>query len=47
MTAPSKSGFGSKVIKDMSSASLNGEVEIDYRPEGLLWTVTFPLETPD
>ena len=47
VTAPSKSGFGSKVIKDMSSASLNGEVEIDYRPEGLLWTVTFPLETPD
>ena len=45
MTPPSKSGFGSKVIKDMSSASLNGKVGIDYRIEGLLWTVTFPLET--
>lgn len=45
VTPPSKSGFGSKVIKDMSSASLNGKVGIDYRIEGLLWTVTFPLET--
>ncbi|WP_298857344.1 HWE histidine kinase domain-containing protein [uncultured Sulfitobacter sp.] len=45
VTAPSQSGFGSKVIKEMTSASLRGEVEVDYRTEGLLWNVTFPLET--
>lgn len=45
VSAPSRSGFGSKVIQEMTSASLRGEVETDYRPHGVFWAVTFPLET--
>jgi PAS domain S-box-containing protein len=34
---PERRGFGSTVLASVVATSLAGEVELDYRPEGLLW----------
>ena len=38
-----KSGFGQTVIGRMVEASVGGKAEVDYRPGGLLWTLSAPL----
>jgi PAS domain S-box-containing protein len=40
---PVRKGFGSAVITAMLSRTFNGEAELDYRPEGLLWELTAPM----
>tara|TARA_R110002124_G_scaffold225235_2_gene390603 strand:- start:9231 stop:11072 length:1842 start_codon:yes stop_codon:yes gene_type:complete len=40
--APTQSGFGSMVIDQLLAASLQGQVEMDWRPTGLVCTVTCP-----
>lgn len=35
--APTKEGFGNKVIRRMVEASVKGEVTLDYEPDGLSW----------
>ncbi|MGO7481566.1 sensor histidine kinase [Rhizobium ruizarguesonis] len=37
---PSRSGFGTTVIKAHAASAFRGTVEIDFRPEGLLWVLT-------
>lgn len=44
VSAPSRSGFGSKVIGDMVKMSLDGDVTLDYATTGLDWRVTCPAE---
>ncbi len=41
---PARTGFGSVVIERVLKSDLNGEVEVDYRPEGLRFSVEFDLE---
>jgi two-component sensor histidine kinase len=36
---PSRSGFGTTVIKTHAAAAFRGTVQIDFRPEGLLWVL--------
>ncbi len=42
---PSRAGFGSVVIERVLKSDLNGEVTVDYRPEGLHFAVEFDLES--
>ena len=42
--APSRTGFGTKVIKDMAEASLAGSVDVLYRPEGVFWKLIYNPE---
>ena len=42
--APKRRGFGSKVIRDMVELSFNGQVDIDFVPEGLAWRMTCPAD---
>ena len=42
---PEQKGFGHRVMKDMAEASLNGTVDLQFHPEGVNWSLTFPLET--
>lgn len=39
VTAPSRLGFGSRLLKQGLARELAGEVELDYRPDGLLCTI--------
>jgi two-component system CheB/CheR fusion protein len=40
---PTEKGFGLQLIERASSYELEGEVELDYAPEGLTCVVMFPL----
>ena len=37
---PERRGFGSTVIASMAKRSVDGEVELDYAPSGLVWHLT-------
>ncbi|MBW9116181.1 sensor histidine kinase [Rhizobium cauense] len=39
---PEGSGFGTTIIKNHAAAAFSGTVEIEFRPEGLYWTLTAP-----
>jgi len=41
---PSRTGFGSRMIKEGLSAELQGDVAIDYRPAGVVCTIEAPLD---
>jgi two-component sensor histidine kinase len=40
---PARYGFGHVVISRMAANSLDGKVTVDYAPEGLGWTISFPI----
>jgi two-component system CheB/CheR fusion protein len=42
--APRKKGFGVELIERACSYELEGEMELDYAPDGLTCEVVFPLE---
>jgi two-component sensor histidine kinase/PAS domain-containing protein len=41
--APTRKGFGSRLIERGLTRELAGEVDLDYRPGGLVCTIRFPL----
>jgi PAS domain S-box-containing protein len=43
VVARTRQGFGSKVIKSMAELSLDGEVDLDFAPAGLIWRLACPL----
>lgn len=45
VTRPARTGFGSRMIERGLSAELQGEVRIDYRPDGVACTIDAPLES--
>lgn len=40
---PSRRGFGSRMIENGLAQELEGQVHLDYRPEGLVCTMRFPV----
>jgi two-component sensor histidine kinase len=44
---PNKEGFGTRVIRFIPARERNGRVDLDYRPEGLVCTVSFVRERMD
>ena len=42
---PTRKGFGHFVIDRMATQSLNAKVDIDFRPEGLIWILDAPAST--
>lgn len=42
VTAPDHTGFGRTVIERMSVANVGGETKLDFKPEGVEWTLTAP-----
>lgn len=47
VVAPTRVGFGSKLIKRVLANEINGTVELDYRPSGVVFTAVAPLPEPD
>jgi two-component sensor histidine kinase len=43
VVAPTRKGFGSRMIVSVLSGEFGGESHIDYRPDGVVWTFTTPL----
>ena len=41
---PARRGFGTQVIEQMV-AQLGGQAQYDWRPEGLVCEITFPIST--
>ena len=44
VTKPTHTGFGSRMIERGLSAELQGEVRIDFQPEGVVCTIDAPLD---
>ena len=47
---PTRRGFGHSVIERLTAVSLHGTAELDWKPEGLVWTLDVPescLKEPD
>jgi two-component sensor histidine kinase/CHASE3 domain sensor protein len=44
---PIKKGFGSRITGPLVGRAVNGTTHIDYLPEGLNWTLTFPRDRHD
>lgn len=45
VTPPERKGFGSRLIKQVVARALRADVEMDYRPEGLICRLTVPRTT--
>ncbi|PPQ40098.1 PAS domain S-box-containing protein [Rhodoblastus acidophilus] len=45
VTAPTRRGFGQKVMVEMVERAVRGEVEVAYRADGLNWRLRAPTET--
>ena len=43
--APTRTGFGSRLIEDGVAAETDGTAFLDYRPEGVVFTLDAPLST--
>jgi PAS domain S-box-containing protein len=43
VATPIASGFGSKLISHMTEIALQGRARLDYRPEGVVWSIDAPL----
>ena len=41
---PSRSGFGSTIIKQITAQSFRGDVQLEYAAEGLRWKLTAPAD---
>jgi PAS domain S-box-containing protein len=42
VSEPTQRGFGSTVVNFMAKRSVEGEVQLDYAPSGVIWTLTCP-----
>ena len=42
VSPPKRCGFGSTVITAMAKQTVNGEVQLDYAPSGVVWNLTCP-----
>jgi PAS domain S-box-containing protein len=42
VSAPQRRGFGTIVMEAMAARSVNGKVQLDYEPSGLIWHLTCP-----
>lgn len=43
VVVPTKKGFGHSVIMNMAEASTNGNVQVNYAPEGFRWSIKAPI----
>jgi PAS domain S-box-containing protein len=45
VSPPKQRGFGTEVMTAMAERSVGGEVDLDYSPSGLTWSLTCPAAT--
>jgi hypothetical protein len=42
VSAPKRRGYGTTVTKVMAERSVDGTVDLDYAPSGVMWRLTCP-----
>jgi PAS domain S-box-containing protein len=42
VSAPTRRGFGTVVMKEMTERSLDGKIDLEYAPSGVTWRLTCP-----
>jgi two-component sensor histidine kinase len=42
VTPPKRRGFGSAIIASLAKTTVDGEVQLDYAPSGLVWRLSCP-----
>ena len=42
VVAPAQRGFGSRVVDDMTAATLDGRVDLEFRSDGVFWRIDAP-----
>jgi two-component sensor histidine kinase len=42
VSAPKHRGFGTVVMKEMAERSMDGKVDLEYAPSGVIWRLTCP-----
>ncbi|MFT6533761.1 MAG: PAS domain S-box-containing protein [Limimaricola cinnabarinus] len=42
VAAPRKSGFGTKILDQLTASSMSGRVSLSYAPEGVVWELSCP-----
>jgi two-component sensor histidine kinase len=42
VSEPKRRGFGTMVMEAIAEHSLEGEVDLDYAPSGVIWRLTCP-----
>jgi PAS domain S-box-containing protein len=47
VTAPTRTGFGTKLIERVIASEIGGKAEIDYQPNGVIFKVAAPLPESD
>ena len=47
VSPPTRRGFGQVVIERTVARAVGGNVSLDYRPEGLMWTLSFVLASAE
>jgi PAS domain S-box-containing protein len=45
VSAPKRRGFGTTVIETMAKHSLDGEIDLDYAPSGVIWRLVCPAKS--
>jgi two-component sensor histidine kinase len=43
VSAPKRRGFGTVVMEAMAERSVDGKVNLDYAPSGVIWRLTCPV----
>lgn len=41
---PTRTGFGTTILKNITARSLDGKVSLDYKPDGLVWEISAPAK---
>ncbi len=44
ITPPERKGFGTRLLEDVVGQALDGEAELDYRPQGLRYDLKIPMD---
>ncbi|ACA21139.1 signal transduction histidine kinase [Methylobacterium sp. 4-46] len=47
VVTPTRSGFGSRLIRRLVQDELKGDARLEYRPDGLLFEVSFPFDSQE
>ena len=47
MSEPTAQGFGSRLVTSTTTGQLNGTIDYDWQEDGVVITLTIPLETLD
>ncbi len=47
VTAPATHGFGSRLTESLVARAVGGTAAIEYRPSGLIWSLTFRRDRPE